>query len=512
MPDYVNAALTLLATPAAVASILAQAELWQRKEYRLDRLRAALFGPELRLRLLLYAAALALALVGLSPAAILIGAADRAQLLLKRGLLRPDWTLKASLLVVLSVIMTGAAAVALAAFLGIVPALAAAVLLPPPAAAGAVVVVNLIAAMRKRTIVQRARRLRLTLPELTVIGVTGSYGKTSTKHFLGQLLPHAAVSGEHRNAEFPIAQDLLEQLPRHPSTYIVEMAAYRRGEVAALARLAAPSVGIITAIGNQHLATFGSRENILCAKWELISALPAHGTAVLNADDSTLRQAAADRAAASVIWYSTSQPADVYADDIVVEPATIRCRLHIGQAVQSVTIPLAGRGALNNVVAAAAAAKAAGASDQDVFSRLPCLKPFPRTMEIRPGAGGATVIDDSYSANERSVLDAIAHLALFPHHDKRIALLPLIELGEDAAPVHRRIGEALQRSRARVFVYGKAFSHELGVGQGTVHAVTSPSALAEVLTVNAGPDTLLLLEGRIPELARQAALAAERPR
>jgi UDP-N-acetylmuramoyl-tripeptide--D-alanyl-D-alanine ligase len=500
-------ATLLLSLPAVAASLLSQVELWQRKEYRLDRLLAALTGPELRWRFYPYAASALAALLGVPAAAIIILLAYHAVRIFRRGFTRPQPTLKALLLLSLSLIFTALCLAALLSRVEAPAAWAATLLFVPGATAAGVLLVNAAAALRKRSLINRAHEQRRRLSHLRVIGITGSYGKTSTKHFLSQLLPGAAATKEHRNAEFPVAQDMLEQLPQKPATYLVEMGAYRRGEIAALARLTQPRVGVITAIGNQHVATFGSRENILKAKWELIEALPAGGVAVLNADDPKLVEAARTLPPGhSVIWYSIAQPADVYADAITVLPRSLSCRLHLANASRDLAIPLAGEAALASVVAAAAAAHALGVAPEEIFDRLPHLSSYPQTMQVLTNNAGAPVIDDSYSANEAGVIAALKHLSVFSEQDKRVIMVPLIELGAEAKAVHERIGKKLAETGAMVYVSGRAYERELAahVPAAKIHFYNLPQELIQAATQGLSSQSVVLLEGRLPEIVRQA--------
>jgi len=537
---------TVLAAPVALASVLSQAQLWQLKEYRLDRMKAAINEPPVRIRIYSYLAAL-ISVILLSPLiGLLILVAYHAWRLAGRGLLRPDFTAKAWLLILITTALTALAWVSLTTEgLSATTTWSLTLLLIPPLSAGAVVLTKAVTSLPKRHLITRAMTLRASLPNLNVIGITGSYGKTSTKHFLSQLIPQATATKQHRNAEYPVAQDMLEQLNPDTATYIVEMGAYRRGEIAALATLTKPNIGLITAIGNQHLATFGSAANILKTKWELIEALPKNGIAVLNADDEALQRVVRRHGSSqqrkstegtnfrgvgvggeprvagrgisdaknvsprgsNILWYSTKQPADVYVDNITINPGDITCRLHIKDQTHQVAIPLAGAGALAGVVAAVAAAHAAGVATSTIVSRLPHLKPYPRTMQVITGASGATIIDDSYSANQQGVLAAIGHLRKFPATDKRIVLTPLIELGEEARAVHQRIGQALAESNATVYVYGTAYHQGLtDAARGNVHTFRSPHQLAAQISQHITSSTVILIEGRVPELVRRKLL------
>lgn len=518
-------ASALLGLPTLLASILSQTELWQRKEYRADRLRAALTAPELSQSLLIYVLALVLAVIGWFALALgslrqpdIMGLASLSLLFCHhalrikyRGLYRPQLTPKAVLLLATVTLIT-IAYMWHSAFPLLTPALhwATIILLVPAFTVLGVNIVNIIVNWRKHQIINQATRLRQSLPNLEVVGITGSYGKTSAKYFLSQLLPQAIVSQEHRNSEFSIAQDMLEQLNDKTPAYIVEMGAYRRGEIKELAKLTQPRLGLITAIGNQHLATFGSLANIVKAKWELINALPEEGIAVLNADNSILQATGGAAEKPMIIWYSTRKPADVYTDNITIKPRSLTCRLHIKDLSYDVEIPLAGLAALSNVVAAVATAHALGANNNQIISRLKQLKPYPRTMEVVITKEGSTVIDDSYSANEEGVLSALEHLQHFSEPDKRIILVPLIELGREARAVHQRIGRALTASGATVYVYGGAYQKELAAGAGShnnIHFIAHPPELIKKATQNLSDNTVILLEGRIPEVVRKNIIA-----
>lgn len=509
---------SLLGLPALLATILSQVELWQRKEYRLDRILPAFTSPELLNFTTLYITTFFLTAISKLITPVFPTVANLLALttlttiltfylarLRTHGLSRPQFTSKALLLTTITTTIV----LLLIAFILFSPSpdivrLAALLILVPLLMPFLTALINAATNPKKRRIIKQATRARSALPHLQVIGITGSYGKTSTKHFLSQLLPAAAVSKEHRNSEFTIAQDMLEQLTTASQTYIVEMGAYTRGEITALAKLAKPRLGLITAIGNQHLATFGSPANILKAKWELIEALPEDGVAILNADDEKLQKQRVTPV--KTIWFSTKKPADVYVDNINIKPRSLTCRLHIKELSFNVVIPLVSKAALSSVVAAAAAAHALGANTNELVTRLNHLKPYPRTMELITTKEGAAIIDDSYSANEQGVLAAIHHLKHFSQSDQRVVLTPLIELGRQAQSVHQRIGRDLANTGAAVYVYGRAYQKELVAGAGQAsqfHFITQPKVLVDQVTKDLSQDTVILLEGRIPEIVRK---------
>ncbi|MAF35067.1 hypothetical protein CMO91_04445 [Candidatus Woesearchaeota archaeon] len=511
--------------------ILAQTAFWQRKEYRLDRAWAAMVrGDESRwphsihdlgilLVLVVWVLAPGLALssvTALGWVGLLALLAYHGNRILRRGVVRPDLTNKALLVLAVSVILMVAIGgvtriwVAYASLWWTSLALAATYVVPLAVAA-----VNIPALLRKRMIITRAAKHRVNLKDLLVIGITGSYGKTSTKYFLEQLLVSGGVSAvashKHRNSEFPVAQDMLAQVSKSTSHYIVEMGAYKKGEVAALARLTQPRVGIITAVSNQHTALFGSVEAIASAKWELFDALPDDGVAIINADDQRLTKLAMAKQR-HVHTYSLAGPADVWFESIKYEPTQVSAVLHIQEGSAPVTIPVAGRGMLASVAAAIAGAHAAEMDFTQIVKGVTALQPPEHTMTVSVAPTGAAVIDDSYSASEGGVLAAIEHMQRFDQDKRVVVLPPLIELGRESAAAHRRIAEALKGSGAFVLLYGNAHAAEFEEAvptnewEANWRIETDPQRLAKLLLTRADAETVVLLAGRVPEVVRRAVL------
>lgn len=271
-----------------VASLLSQVALWQQKEYRWDRMWSHLKSPQ---GSLLNHPFVLLAMVALLKAwlnyvfpvsefalnvilgwiALVLFSLHHAARIKQRGVIRPDFTIRAlATLTIAAVFSLYLFSLALS-----FPSLAAllwatGILLAPGAVGVAVHLVGLPFQLKKKQIIARAKRLRSARTRVAVVGITGSYGKTSTKHFLEQILKSAgknvAATEAHHNTPVGVAQDLLKQLQPSLEIYIAELGAYRRGEIKELAEIAQPNLGVVTAIGNQHLDLFGSQENILKGK------------------------------------------------------------------------------------------------------------------------------------------------------------------------------------------------------------------------------------------------------
>lgn len=496
----------IVAAPVIILSFLSQVYLWQIKEYRWDRMWAALSDRPRSLPLFALYSAYALIVVSWlleSPWLALFAIGQIFVLYISRsltlGVYRPQWTTKARLIGVMAgVYLLCLWTIVILSDHGQAIKLAILIILIIPLVGVCVGLVNLLTSPLKQRTISRSRALRQSLSQLMVVGITGSYGKTTTKHLLSHLIPSATVSLEHRNSVYVIALDMLQQLTAAAKIYIVEMSAYRPGEIAELADLTKPAVGVITHLGNQHLALFGSMQRLIQTKWELISALPKDGIAILNADDPA-QVAQAKSHTGLIRWYSTKQSADVYADEISILPDKINFRLHLAARSFPVALPLLSEAYLSSTMAAVAAASAVGLSANEIVTRLSSVTPYARTMQLIAGRSGSSIIDDSYSANEQSVLNGIRHLQRFPQTDRRVIMVPLIELGKNSRSVHQRLGEALKASGAQVFVYGRAWHHELQQPY-----FTNPDLIINLACQNLTPDTVILLEGRIPEAIRRA--------
>lgn len=519
---------SLLGAAVTTIYIFSQAEMWQRKEYRLDRMRAAWLGDQGLMRWSTFVGLTLLALAwmavsfgtqlvaeGLAWAALLAFFVYSLWEIFRYGVARPAFTLKAIVLLGVEVLLV--VGYVRLTFVPTIPVPLQWATLPVVLAVAMpllVVLVNAPFAVHKQQIIHQALKLRQSLAEIVVVGITGSYGKTSTKHYLAQLLGDESTvraTAEHRNSVVAVAQDMLRHVTAKTRIYVAEMGAYRRGEIREVAQLVQPRIGVVTAIGNQHLHLFGSREVLAAAKWELIEALPADGVAVLNADDPFIVERG-KKVAQRVVWYSLQRPANVYWSQLQILARAIRGKLHIGEAEREVTIPLLGEAAAACVAAAVAAAYALGRTSEEMYSRVRSLKAYPRTMELVAGRNGAVVIDDSYSANEAGVVAAVAHLDRFSEAKKVMVMVPLIELGTEAARVHEHIGQALACSGAQVYVYGDTYSHALRRGARLVredfslHVVAAPRALVDAVVPHVSAGTVVLLEGRVPDVLRRAVI------
>jgi UDP-N-acetylmuramoyl-tripeptide--D-alanyl-D-alanine ligase len=242
---------------------------------------------------------------------------------------------------------------------------------------------------------------------------------------------------------------------------VLEMGMYVGGEIAELARIGRPEIGVVTAVQPVHLSRIGTIEAVEQAKGELVEALPADGVAILNADDERVRRMAA-RTTARVSTYGFAPDADVRAEQVVSHGAAgMAFDLVTDDGRRPVVIPALGRLAVHNALAGAAVGLAAGLSLEAIVAALAGGWSAPHRAALIV-AGGVTIVDDSYNASPGSVAAALDLLAGMP--GPRIAVLgEMLELGDEHVAGHERVGAAAAGVVDRLVVVGAGAS-AIGVG------------------------------------------------
>ncbi len=289
-----------------------------------------------------------------------------------------------------------------------------------------------------------------------VVGITGTSGKTTCKEMLASILEHngpGLKSAGNFNNLIGVPRTLFELRPEHHWA-VVEMGMSTRGEIARLAEIATPNIGLITNIGAGHLENFKEISGVARAKGELFISLPADGVALINTDDPEICPLPVANGVRKV-FFGTRQDATIRADKIMVQNGSVAFELSIDGVVQRVVLPLPGRHNVSNALAAAAAATVLGVRLKDIVTGLETFKPCPGRMELLEFPGDIVVLEDSYNANPLSV-----HAALDALHDlgsvgRRIAVLAdMLELGPTGPELHKQIGVIAAERTDWLFTYG----------------------------------------------------------
>lgn len=408
--------------------------------------------------------------------------------LFKRGWRMPKWTIKASLIVLLSLIVWAVVSFGIYFWMmGIDDDLFFIFLLVAdkilPLVIGLVIfLLNIPTQIYKKWIINQAVNKIARLDSLIVIGITGSYGKTSTKEFLYQILSakYKVLKTEgSTNTEIGVAKTILDKLDKSHEIFIVEMGAYKKGEIAAICNIVKPKIGIITGINHQHVALFGSIEETMKTKYELIRNLKTDGKAVFNAGNSYVKEiwlwAKEERPDLTLITYqhhkTDNKDCNLSVSDINVLPDKLLFRIIYDNKSIVCETKLAGVQNIDNILAAAAVSLELGLSAGEIQQAINSLKAPEKTMKIAGQKNKLIFIDDSFNANPDGVLSALKYLQLYKGK-KILVLTPLIELGTEADVIHKQLGEEASRMADLVLLTNSNYSKSFIKGAGNVSSKT----------------------------------------
>lgn len=397
------------------------------------------------------------------------------------------------------------------------------IVLLPLVVSGIVLAFQPFAAIAKRGVLKRATRKRASLKKLKVVGITGSYGKTTTKEFLAHILSKkfwTVKTPEHKNSEMGIAQTILQDLTDEHEVFVCEMGAYNKGGIALLSDMAKPDIGIVAGVNDQHLALFGSLANLASAEGggELAGAIPPHGVMILNYDSPRLRELGQwlslwNPNLSRVVWCSAKEQKDVWAGEAVVEKDKVRFVLHDEGGSVKTEVPAFGGHAIENILLATAVARELGMSLEEIAEALKDAPAEACAMRLEQGKKGIDIIDSSYSANPDGVLAALEHIKLW--QGRKIVVMPcLLELGKASKQAHEEIGRKIGQVCDEAIITSKDCFSDLekgakegGMKEGSMIFLESSKSIAREILQIAKKGDVVLLEGRVPAGLKFALLA-----
>jgi UDP-N-acetylmuramoyl-tripeptide--D-alanyl-D-alanine ligase len=352
-----------------------------------------------------------------------------------------------------------------------------------------------------------------------VVGITGSYGKTTTKSCVAavaELRGPACPTPASYNSYLGVVRAINEELQARHRTFIAEMGAYRRGDVAELCELVQPTIGILTAIGPAHLERFGSLDETERAKGELAEALPPDGALVTRADDERCRRAAERSAAPVRLFAPAPHPdADVWAEDVELRDGRtvfrLRTRGDDGEGVQ-VKARLLGEHNVANLVSAAAAGLEMDLALDAIGRALGKVQPPPHRLAPIVNAGaGVVVIDDAYNSNPQGAAAALDVLASHPAERRLLVTPGMVELGEREEEENRRFGERAAAVCDLVVLVGREQTRPIragleaaGFSESALHVVADADEAQALLAQTTRRGDVVLFENDLPDLYRGA--------
>lgn len=292
-----------------------------------------------------------------------------------------------------------------------------------------------------------AKKILAQHKNLTIIGVTGSYGKTSVKFILNRILNenfNSTTTPESFNTPMGIVRTIRERMKPQTEIFVAEMGAKNQGDIKELCELCDPSLGIITAVGPQHLETFGSIENVAKTKFELADNVLKHsnGKIYVNFDSMPSQEYAKNNLDEhKVVSFGTSSTYDCYAENISYTPQGTAFKVVYKDWCFPVACKLLGKHSVTNLLGAIAISLDLGVSEKQIRFAVASLKPTEHRLEIKPFLNGSVLIDDAYNSNPEGCMEAVKVLGSFDGFKKILVTPGLVELGDKEYDYNYALGE-----------------------------------------------------------------------
>ncbi len=353
-----------------------------------------------------------------------------------------------------------------------------------------------------------AKRILKNHSNLTVIGVTGSYGKTTTKFILERILGerfNVVATPQSFNTPMGVVRTVRGMLKPQTQIFICEMGAKNRGDIKEICDIAKPEYGLITSVGAQHLETFKTVDNVFSTKFELADAvLKSGGEVFVNGQSDELRARIGDGGKYRV--YGLDGNSGYYADNISYNRAGSTFTLHLDGEQVEVTTKLLGLHSVVNIVGAAALAHTLGVTTNEIKFAVSALKPTEHRLELKSFNCGSLLIDDAYNANPEGCLEAVRVLGSFDGMTKTIITPGLIELGSKEYEANFALGVEAAKCCDRIILVGLNRSKPIRDGvesQGfdceNLHIAASFADAMKIYLPTVDKDSIVLLENDLPD-------------
>lgn len=347
----------------------------------------------------------------------------------------------------------------------------------------------------KNRIFNQARSIREAQKNLVVIGITGSYGKTSVKEFLYAVLQsHFRVlkTKEHVNTQIGVAQTVIQDLTSEYDVFIVEMGAYAKGEIKAICEIVKPKIGVITAVNEQHVSLFGSIGTIVNTKAELVFSLPKNGFAVLNKDNKYTRKIA-EKLKVKKYLYSMEDESDISLHDVSIKGKKTHFTVLFSGKKFPFQTQLIGIHNVQNLLPVILIGLKLGVPPRKIQNEIAKLKNQRDNMEVMED-GDDIIVNNTYNLNPASI-DAFLDIAKRTKTDARVLVLDdVLELGDEARVIHQKIARKIE-GEVDVLVYvGINYApivRKILVGSETrVVVAASPEKVAATIDTLQGSKTI----------------------
>lgn len=354
-----------------------------------------------------------------------------------------------------------------------------------------------------------ARRILAQMKDMTIIGITGSYGKTSTKHYLNRILSEkysVLMTPGSFNTPMGVVRTVREMLQPYNNLFIVEMGAKNIGDIREICDIVHPKYGIVTAVGEQHLESFKSIENVQRTKFELIDALPADGFGVLNNDFPYIANRMVNNVEVKRYTVNPTENSDYHAENITYSAHGTSFRIvGCGKSLE-LTTKLVGECNISNLLAAVILAMRLGVPDNKIQYAVSKIEQVEHRLNIKRTPSGIIIIDDAFNSNpdgSRMALDVLAGMT----GGKRIVITPgMIELGSKQEYYNELFGEHIAETCDIAIIVGEYNREAIVTGIKrkqhnalTMHTVSTFADAQKIMLSIAKSGDTVLYENDLPD-------------
>ena len=313
--------------------------------------------------------------------------------------------------------------------------------------------------------IKRAKQKLKNAGNLKVIGITGSYGKTTTKYIVSSILSqkyNVLMTPESYNTTLGVVRTINEKLDNTHELFVCEMGAKNIGDIKEICDIVSPEYGILTAIGPQHLETFKSLENVQKTKMELVDSLPENGWAFVNNEDENIRKIKFEK---NHVKYGLGKDSDYYAYNIEITENGCVFNVHTPtEEITNIKTKLLGEHSILNIVGAIAIAQKLGLNSDEIKAGIRFLKPVPHRLELKRNPNGLLIIDDAYNSNIKGAKMAVKTLGRFENKTRILVTPGMVDLGEFDEKYNSEFGEEATKYCDFIILVGEKQAINLNKG------------------------------------------------
>ena len=311
-----------------------------------------------------------------------------------------------------------------------------------------------------RRYINDAKRILRGMPDLKVVGITGSYGKTSTKHYLHRILSEkyeTLMTPGSFNTPMGVVRTVREMMKPYTEIFICEMGAKQKGDIREICDIVHPQAGVVTAVGPMHLETFHNIETVQSTKFELVDALPSDGFAVVNNDFEYCANREVENVECIRYAVTNTEDADLWAENIEYSAEGTRFDVVGCDGMRfSLRTRLMGEANISNLLAATAVALKYGVETECIQFAVAAIEQVEHRLSVKQTPGGVTILDDAFNSNPTGSKMALEVLDYFRKAGRRIVITPgMVELGDRQFELNKELGRQVGRHADVAIIVGE---------------------------------------------------------